>query len=317
MAGTATTVRQTPEARIRVCSHTGEATRGASCRTKAAQHCDSAVYNTVVYNKRWKRWVEGVAGDGEQRFAPPREVCPGFHWLFHCDVTTVGGKTTHGYNAAYLLVGGERTVMVDTGTPKYWSHIERQLDRALAGRRLDYVMPTHSEYVHTGNLPRLLEKFPEAQAVGDLRGYHLYFPEYAHRFVERRAGSSIDLGDTRLQVVQPVLIDLPDTVWAYEPQRRILFVADGLAHEHHRPEECGMTAGEMSELPDVANFAHYNDRAFYWTRFAEVGGYFRELERLLQTYPSLYLAPAHGTIITETAAILRRAEAGMRAGALP
>jgi glyoxylase-like metal-dependent hydrolase (beta-lactamase superfamily II) len=52
--------------------------------------------------------------------------------------------------------------------------------------------------VHTGNLPRLLDKYPEALAVGALEGYELYFPGYEARFRPAGPGETLDLGGTRL-----------------------------------------------------------------------------------------------------------------------
>jgi flavorubredoxin len=244
---------------------------------------------------------------------PPRLLCPGLHWLFTCDVSQQDGAVTHGYTSVFLLDGGDKTLLVDTGRPKDWKAIDAQLEGALAGRALDLIFPTHAEYVHTGNLPRLLDKHPHAVAVGDLTGFELYFPGYAARFRQMGPGDAIDLGGARLQLVAPILYDLPQTLWAYDPERRVLFASDGLAHEHHRPDECGLTSEELSALPDPENFALYNDRAFYWARYTETGVYFRALREFLGAHPVSLIAPAHGTVITRAEPMLERAEAGLAA----
>lgn len=221
------------------------------------------------------------------------------------------GAVTHGYTSVFLLDGGSRTMLIDTGRPKEWDAIDAQLDAILGARQLDVIFPTHAEYVHMGNLPRLLEKYPAAVAAGDLRGFHLYFPGYESRFRNVAAGEAIDLGETQLQFTAPILYDLPQTLWAYDPARRVLFVSDGLAHEHHKPDDCGLTSEELPELPTPENFARYNDRAFYWARYADTRVYFDRLRKFLAEYPISLIAPAHGTVISHPAPMLERAEAGL------
>ncbi len=241
----------------------------------------------------------------------PRELCPGLHWLFACDVTVDHGTVSHGYTSVYLLDGGSRTMLIDSGRPKDWEAIEAQLNAILGARQLDFIFPTHAEYVHMGNLPRLLEKYPASAAIGDLRGFQLYFPGCEARFRIVAPGDTVDLGGTQLHFVAPILYDLPETLWAYDPARRALFASDGLAHEHHRPDECGLTSDELSELPAPENFALYNDRAFYWARYTETRGYFDRLRRFMAEHPTTLIAPAHGTVITHPAPMIERAEAGL------
>ncbi len=241
----------------------------------------------------------------------PRQLCPGLYWLHACDVTVSDGAVSHGYTSVFLLDGGRETMLIDTGRPKDWESIEAQLDAILGARQLDMILPTHAEYVHTGNLPRLLDKYSASVAVGDLQGFDLYFPGYEARFRHAFPGDSIVVGDTRLEIVAPILHDLPQTLWGYDPARRVLFASDGLAHEHHKPDECGLTSEELRELPAPENFALYNDRAFYWARYADSRMYFDRLRRFLAEHPTRFIAPAHGTVITNPAPMIERAEAGL------
>jgi flavorubredoxin len=264
----------------------------------------------------------GVGGaQGDQGFpelrvpSAPRRLMDGLTWLFACEIAVNNDTVSHSYKSVYLLAGSERTVIIDTGHPRQWPAIDRQLDQALGGRPLDFVLPTHAEYIHSGNVPVLLDKYPAATAIGDLRGFRLYYPGYGHRMVNRFVGESIDLGGLRLELVRPILYDLPQTLWAYEPNLQVLFVSDGLAHEHHAPGQCGRTTGEYDVMPDVENYALYNDRAFYWARYCNASPYFRELERFLATHPTRLLCPSHATVITNPATVLPLAEEGMNRGA--
>jgi flavorubredoxin len=224
---------------------------------------------------------------------------------------TVTQNVPRDRDATLRTEGGRK---LDTGHPRQWPAVSAQLDRALGGRPLDLVLPTHAEYIHAGNLPKLLDKYPAARAIGDLRGFELFFPGYGPRMEDHFAGETLDLGGLKLELVRPILYDLPQTLWAYAPELRVLFISDGLAHEHHAPEECGRTTGEIAELPSVDNYALYNDRAFYWARFCDPRPYFRELEAFLATHPTDLLAPAHGTVISDPRQVIPLAEAGMVQG---
>src|SRR5258708_17495960 len=57
----------------------------------------------------------------------PREVAPGIHWIGDCfEISTPLGEM-HSHVSAFLLIGSERTLLVDTGTPAHWQTIKRTL----------------------------------------------------------------------------------------------------------------------------------------------------------------------------------------------
>src|SRR4029077_17349213 len=163
----------------------------------------------------------------------PREIAPNVFWLGGCLGVELEGRIVHGYSSVYLLRGSERTLLVDPGHPMDWAAIASGLDTLLDDRALDYVFPTPPEMPHAGNLGRLLTKYPNAVAIGDMRDFHLYYPAFVDRFVDRSVGTVIDLGDMQFEIVEAIIKDLPNTQWGYESTRRILFVADGFAYVHH------------------------------------------------------------------------------------
>ena len=67
------------------------------------------------------------------------------------------------YNA-YLVRGGEKNALIDSADPPFG----RALLENLAGLgidRLDYVVAHHAEQDHSGSIPAVLERFPEAMVV--------------------------------------------------------------------------------------------------------------------------------------------------------
>src|SRR5215813_3453155 len=154
--------------------------------------------------------------------ALPRELAPGLVWIGGC--ATRPTDPTHVHHSNYLLLG-DRSLLVDTGFPGTWRQVDVHLDEELGGEPLDYVFPTHSEVAHSGNLNKLLQKYPKLRVVGDMRDFWLYYPDHRDRLDQVRPDTEIDLGrGLMLRFLQALICDLPNTLWAYEHSTQALFV---------------------------------------------------------------------------------------------
>lgn len=262
----------------------------------------------------------------------PREFAPGIWWISGCFPIEAGDgrgfdlgghDELHSHTATFLIVGAKRTLMVDTGTPVNWRRVSAELDQILAGRPLDYVVPTHWEVPHTGNLERLVLKYPDLQIYGDLRDFHLAYPTLEDRLHHVPAGHRIDLGGGyEYHVLEAPIKDLVNTSWGYEAKEKILFPADGFSYTHHvssdkeaalqeetevhvhLPGECSMLSEELGQAPTVEQAFFLTQAALWWTRFTPIGGYFRDMENLLAKYPPRYIAPAHGNVISNVSEVM-------------
>jgi flavorubredoxin len=218
----------------------------------------------------------------------------------------------------YLVAGSEKSLLVDTAHPKDWPVVEQQLDEILGSGipEVAYVFPTHSEVPHSANLGRLLEKFPSATACGDMRDYHLVFPEYEDRFIQVKSGDSLDLGGTSFLFMDAIVRDLVTSLWGYDTKRHVLFPGDGFAYMHqHATDECGKVAEELPELPVPEFTAIFAKHALYWTQFTNIEPHIRGLDALLGSeYPVDVIAPGHGCPITDPAATVPKVRDGMRLG---
>ena len=254
-----------------------------------------------------------TADDG----AAPRRIAPGVFWLGGCLSAYSADEEVHYHVSSYLVVGSRATILVDTGDPAHRELVLAQLDAALGGRSLDYVFPTHPEIPHAGNLPALLERYPSARAVGDVRDYWLHYPEFGGRFEARRPGEAIDLGDREFRFLPAHIRDLENTLWGHDDGAGMLFVSDGFSFIHdvpapdgedepvHRPGQCRLTSGEMPEPPTVDQAAYGTGKALYWTKFVDVGSAFAAIEHMLDELPTGLIGPAHGNVIDDVDGMLR------------
>jgi hypothetical protein len=254
----------------------------------------------------------------------PREIAPGIWWLGGCNATDAfGGGLVHVHVSPYLIVGESSTLLVDAGLPAHWGQLAKRLDEVLGDRPLDWCVPTHYEVAHAGNLRRILERYPDLKVAGDIRDYHLMFPNLMDRFGAMSAGSKVDLGGGYEFVSLPAPIkDLPSTIWGYESSQRVLFPADAFSFAHHPPldggdaeedesaiayhlpGECAKLSSELEVAPSVDQAAFLTKSALYWTQYTPVEPFFAEVFRLLEQYPARILAPTHGNVIDDLAGIL-------------
>jgi flavorubredoxin len=167
----------------------------------------------------------------------PRELAPGIHWIGACISVAKGTDVFHSHFSAFVIVGESATLLIDTGNPDHWKTVESQLDAVLAGRQLDFVVPTHPELPHGGNLARLFRKYPYLQLVGDIRDWPRILPASRDRMVPMGEGTEIALGGGYQFVFLPALIkDLPAGQSGYERKTNTMFVGDGLGYIHPPPD---------------------------------------------------------------------------------
>jgi flavorubredoxin len=72
------------------------------------------------------------------------------------------------YNA-YLVEGSEKTALLDTVDPPMAGILMAQLDKV---PKIDFLVSHHAEQDHSGAIPRVLDRFPEAKVNTRGRLYH-------------------------------------------------------------------------------------------------------------------------------------------------
>jgi flavorubredoxin len=242
-----------------------------------------------------------------------REIAPGIDWLIGCLSVPKGEERIHSHVSAYLVTGTDGVALVDTGYPAMWAPFEEQLDELLGEREIDYLVPTHPELPHSGNLPLLLEKYPNAQVHGDTRDHAVYFGAPLERLHAARPGDVLDLGDRRLTFAPAPIRDLPATLWLFEEVTRTLFVADGFSFSHeHEAGQCHLTSDELPFEPAEEQIGFVSERALYWTTYADLEQMFDRLDAVLAEYEPTVIAPAHGSVIVNPADIIPKVKSGMR-----
>jgi flavorubredoxin len=161
----------------------------------------------------------------------PRELRPGVYavgavdWdrrVFDALISLPEGTS---YNS-YLVRGTDKTVLIDTVDPKFTSSL---MDNLAEVDRIDYVIVQHVEQDHSGSLPAVLARFPEAQVLCsaravDLLATHVHVSGDMVRAVED--GEELALGGKTLRFVYTPWVHWPETTSTFLVEDSVLFSCD-------------------------------------------------------------------------------------------
>lgn len=132
------------------------------------------------------------------------------------------------YNS-YIVKGSEKTALIDTveiGTlPEYMSYI----DELIGDLGVDYVVINHMEPDHSGSIPFILEKYPEAMLVGNKQTLGMvkgFYHVADNRLMEIADGATLALGGKTLKFYLTPMVHWPETMMTYVEEDKVLFSGD-------------------------------------------------------------------------------------------
>ncbi len=221
----------------------------------------------------------------------PRKIKDNIYWMGYVDWdrrlfdSLIPLPEGTSYNA-YLVRGSDKTVLIDTVDPAFSGNLLAQLDQV---PKLDYIISLHTEQDHSGSIPQVLARYPEARLLCSARAKqllvdHLHVSEEIIDTVSD--GETLSLGDKTLTFIYTPWVHWPETMAVYLAEDKILFSCDFFgAH-------IATTDLFVTDEPLV-----YKAAKRY---FAEIMLPFRNVIRKnlekLSAYPIEMIAPSHGAI---------------------
>ncbi|HEY3296620.1 MAG TPA: FprA family A-type flavoprotein [bacterium] len=197
------------------------------------------------------------------------------------------------YNA-YLVRGNTKTALLDTVEPDMVDVLLNQLRDV---ERIDYVVVHHAEQDHSGSLPVILEKYPDAKVVTSAKCLPLLrdlYPVDPARCVLVKDGDTLDLGGRTLEFIFTPWVHWPETMVSYLREDGVLFTCDFFG----------------SHLATSDLFAHDRPRVYDAARryYAQIMMPFRShitkhLERLAPLKARV-ICPSHGPVFDDAAFIM-------------
>ena len=131
------------------------------------------------------------------------------------------------YNS-YLIKGSDKTALIDTVDPTMEQVLFHNLDE-LNTKRIDYLVANHAEQDHSGTIPKVLNKYPEAKLICTPRCKGmlvdlLLVPEDRIMTVEDK--ETVPLGGRTLEFIHAPWVHWPETMFTYLREDKILFSCD-------------------------------------------------------------------------------------------
>lgn len=199
------------------------------------------------------------------------------------------------YNS-YLVIGSEKTALIDTMYPPKTEEFIKNLDDN-GIKRIDYIIANHGEQDHSGSIPALLEKYPEAMVVtnskcADNIQEMLFVPKARIQVIND--GDTLSLGDKTLQFIFAPNVHWPDTMFTHVIEDRVLFTCDFLGAHYVFDDVFAKPSEELT----------HSAKRYY----AEIMMPFRMLckkyTNLIQTMDVDVVCPSHGPIYDNPSDIL-------------
>ena len=133
------------------------------------------------------------------------------------------------YNS-FLITGSEKTALIDTMYMPLADEYIKNLDENGVDK-VDYIIANHGEQDHTGALPILLDKYPDAKIVTNSTCKEnlktmLFVPE--EKIMTVQNDEELSLGDKTLRFIFAPNVHWPDTMFTYIKEDNVLFTCDFL-----------------------------------------------------------------------------------------
>ena len=190
------------------------------------------------------------------------------------------------YNSYVIL--DDKVAVMDTVDPRATKEWLKNLQEALSGRSVDYLVVQHMEPDHGGSIKALLELFPQMQLVGTAQAFQMirqFFDlDIDRQTIAVKEGDTLQLGSHTLQFIQAPMVHWPEVLVTYEQSEQVVFSADGFGKFGTRDAEEDWTC---------------EARRYY---FNICGKYGMQVQMLLKKLAPLQIraiCPLHGPVLTE------------------
>ena len=190
------------------------------------------------------------------------------------------------YNSYVIM--DEKIAIMDTVDKNFTHEWLDNLDKALNGRKPDYLVVQHMEPDHSANIVNFVKTYPDAKIVSSAKAFVMMKQFFGTDFEEKQVviaeGSTLELGTHTLNFVAAPMVHWPEVMMTYDSTDKVLFSADGF--------------GKFGAL-DVEEDWACEARRYY---FGIVGKYGAQVQAVLKKAANLdiqVICPLHGPVLSE------------------
>lgn len=238
------------------------------------------------------------AAPADLPYALTREVCDDLVYVGASDHRIILFENQYpvpdgmSYNSYVLL--DKQTVLFDTADQAVSEVFLRNVEAALNGRKLDYVVVHHMEPDHGASLGAVLQKWPGAQVIctaGAKKMIGQFFgAAAAARVQEVRDGVSVMTGTHILSFHTAPMVHWPEVMVTYDRTSETLFSADAFG-------TFGALNGNL--FADMGDFPVSEYRRYYSNIVGKFGPQVQAALSKLSTLKISRICPLHGPVIRQ------------------
>lgn len=192
------------------------------------------------------------------------------------------------YNS-YVILDDVVAVLDTVDKRGQWAW-EKNLLKALKGRKVDFLVLHHLEPDHAGGIVRMLELFPEVVLVGNEKTFamlHQYFELPPHvGTLQVKEGDRLSLGKHELTFYMAPMVHWPEVMVSYESTNKVLFSADAFGK-----------FGALSLTEEVGWACEA--RRYYFNIVGKYGAAVQSLLKKLDSLEVQCVCPLHGPVLRE------------------
>ncbi|MDO5716220.1 MAG: FprA family A-type flavoprotein [Tissierellia bacterium] len=195
------------------------------------------------------------------------------------------------YNS-YLLMG-EKNLLMDTVDACFMDQFLENLEAALQGKALDYIVISHMEPDHSTAIEAVMRAHPECKLVGNAKSFQFmeqfYGEQPKERWIEVKDGDTLDIGNRTLQFIFAPMVHWPEVMMTMT-DRGELFTADAFG-------SFGAIAGHIFSDTMELDEAFMNEaRRYYINIVGKHGKNVTALLKKLEGKDIQMILPLHGPI---------------------
>lgn len=208
--------------------------------------------------------------------------------VFDIILKTANGTT---YNA-YLVKGNDGVAIIDTVKEQFADEFFRKIEEITSYDQIKYIILNHLEPDHTGALPELLRRAPQAKVHISPRGLSMLkglIKNETFKAYPVKTGDTLSLGDRTLRFLTTPFLHWPDTQCTFLENEQILFSGDLFG--------CHFCDGRL--FNDVVGDFRFSFEYYYAHIMRPFKQHVQTALKLIEPLQPTLIAPAHGPILRD------------------
>ncbi len=205
------------------------------------------------------------------------------------------------YNS-YLVKGSDKTILIDSVDPPMLDTLLKNLSGS-GIEKIDYIISQHGEQDHSGSIPELINRFPQARIITNKKCMNILMDLLQvseDRFMVVEDGEELSLGGKTFKFILTPWVHWPETMSAYLVEDKILFSCDFFG-SHYATDKLMVSGTGWEKIEPAAK------RYFGEIMLPFITSIRKNIEKL-KNYDIKFIAPSHGPVHDDISHIMRSYE---------